>query len=76
MQNKKNLKNIKGNRIFINDDLTQKEREKQKQIRSFAKSEIDKGKEVKIGYSKITINGEEWRWDETSEKMVKTKSKN
>lgn len=73
MQNKKKLKDYKSDRIFINDDLTHREREKQKQIRKFARSEIEKGSEVKIGYSKVNINGVEWRWNETSEKMEKIK---
>jgi hypothetical protein len=49
---------------YIDDDLTKEERETQKKLRELAREEKDRGKRVKIGYRKIQINGEWFRWDE------------
>ncbi|KAJ3634288.1 hypothetical protein MTP99_011181 [Tenebrio molitor] len=54
--------------IMLNDDLTKEERETQKKLRELAREEKDRGKRVKIGYRKIQINGEWFRWDERGEK--------
>jgi hypothetical protein len=43
-------------KIFI-DNFTKQERQIQKKLRTIAKEEKRKGKEVKIGYRKITIGG-------------------
>jgi hypothetical protein len=51
--------------------LTKEERETQKKLRELAKEERDRGKRVKIGYRKIQINGEWFRWDEREEKLKK-----
>jgi polysaccharide deacetylase 2 family uncharacterized protein YibQ len=52
---------LKGNRatekIFIDNDLTKKEREILKKIRAIAREEKREGKDVKVGYMKITIEG-------------------
>lgn len=45
MANKFKLKNLKNEKIFINDDMTKHEREKMKQLRHFAKNERDRKKE-------------------------------
>jgi hypothetical protein len=44
--------------------LTKDERETQKKLRELAREERDRGKRVKIGYRKIQINWEWFRWDE------------
>lgn len=75
MTNKYKLKNCKQ-RIFINEDLTNRERKKQYELRAFAKTEKEKGNQVKMGYNKVIINGEEWRWNNKSGKIMKNFSKN
>jgi hypothetical protein len=45
--------------MYIDDDLTTKEREIQKKLREEAREE--RGKSVKIGYRKIHINREWFR---------------
>lgn len=75
MRNKTKLKDLRE-MIFISNDLTKKEIQKQKQLRQIAKEEKEKGKDVKIGYNKIMINGEEWRWNNSTEKIEKAKTKN
>ncbi|KAK5648823.1 hypothetical protein RI129_003715, partial [Pyrocoelia pectoralis] len=69
MEKKVKLRGTTNERIYINDDLTQKEREKQKQIRQKAAEEKSMGKTVKIGYSKVITNGEVWKWNQTTENL-------
>jgi hypothetical protein len=71
MLNKSKSNGRKGERMYIDDDLTKEERETQKKLRELAKEERDRGKRVKIGYRKIQINGEWFRWDEREEKLKK-----
>jgi predicted Zn-ribbon and HTH transcriptional regulator len=44
-------------KIFIDKDLTKQEREIHKKLRTIAKEEKREGKEVNVGYKKITIEG-------------------
>lgn len=53
MMKKKNLE--KG--IYIDDDLTRREREIQGKLRRMAMKEKEKGKEVKVSYMKMYIDG-------------------
>lgn len=50
--------------IYIEDDLTKKERVIQGMIRKVAKEEREKGREVKIGYMKTRIDGRWLKWNE------------
>lgn len=74
MKNKHKLKNLKGEKIFINEDLTIDERRKQNKIRNMAKTFMEEGKKVKLGYNKIIVDGEEWRWNKTKNELEKTKN--
>lgn len=75
MKNKHKLRNLKGEeRIYINEDLTINERKKQAEIRKIGKIMTNEGKKVKLGYSKITVDGEEWKWNKTENKLEKTKN--
>jgi hypothetical protein len=47
----------KTEKIFIDNDITKPEREIQKKLGTIAKEEKREGKEVKVGYMKITIEG-------------------
>ncbi|KAK9728148.1 hypothetical protein QE152_g18169 [Popillia japonica] len=69
LQNKYKLKNYKLNRIYINEDLTSEGMEKRKQLRDRAKEETNKGKSVKIGYNKLTVDGRELRWNNKKRNM-------
>lgn len=72
MQNKSKLKNKIGEKIFIEDDLCRKDRDIQRQIRIRASEEKKNGKETKIGYKKLYIGAEEWKWDGKEGKLMKT----
>ncbi|KAL3268493.1 hypothetical protein HHI36_007604 [Cryptolaemus montrouzieri] len=63
MKNKGKVRFLKENKIFINSDLTQKERKIEFDINEIAKNETEKGKRVGIGYQKLFINGVKWIWD-------------
>jgi hypothetical protein len=65
----KKLKERKGEKTYIDRDLTNKERKTQKKLREVAREERDRGKRVKIGYRKIQINGEWFISDETRKKF-------
>lgn len=51
MKNKSKLKNLEPEKVYINDDLTKKERAKQKKMSNFARDEKSKGKNVKMRYN-------------------------
>lgn len=71
MQNKHKLREIKENKIFLNNDMTKQERRIQRELRRIARSEREKGKLVKTGYNKIIVNGEEWRWNDRKGEIEK-----
>lgn len=55
--------------IYVEDDLTQKEREIQKWLRDIAKEERNKGKDARVGYMKLYIDGRCKRYNEKTEKL-------
>jgi hypothetical protein len=77
MKNKNKLRSNKE-QIFINDDMSKKERIIQGKIRRRAQEEKRKGHSVKIGFLKLIINDEVWKWDEVAEefKIFKETPKN
>lgn len=44
LENKRKLRNVRGLRMYINNDLTKNEREIQKEVREHAKQYREKGK--------------------------------
>ncbi|KAK9722634.1 hypothetical protein QE152_g19581 [Popillia japonica] len=58
-------------KIYINDDMTKEERGIQEKIRRKAKEERMKGKTVKIGFQKLIVEGERWRWNKEEENWNK-----
>lgn len=62
---------LKDTKIFIDNDLTVEERKIQKEIRSIAKDERDNGKKVKVGFMKMYIDGEEYRWDKENQGVTR-----
>lgn len=60
---------LKGTEIYIDDDLTKKERHVQKKIRDIVRTERESGKQAKMGYMKIQINGKWRRWNEFKEEF-------
>ncbi|XP_018352130.1 PREDICTED: DEAD-box ATP-dependent RNA helicase 42-like [Trachymyrmex septentrionalis] len=48
---------LTGTKIYVDDDLTKDERERQKEIRLWAKREKERGRRVKVGFGKAWMNG-------------------
>jgi len=44
---------LKGTTIYVDDDLTKNERERQSAMRVWAKSEREKGMSVKVGIGRV-----------------------
>lgn len=56
--------NLKGKNIIIDNDLTWKERQIQREIRAIAEAEKIKGAKVKIGYRKLQVDERKFIWRE------------
>lgn len=65
----KNKYKLKGTKVYINNDLTKKERQIQIEISRTAKLENENGNRTRIGYQKLTINGKQWVWNKTEAKL-------
>lgn len=68
MKNKNKLKGS-AERIYINHELTKQEIEIQKEIKRVAEEERRKGKRTKIGYQKLTVDQQTWKWDKKLSKL-------
>lgn len=62
-------KKLRGKNIFIDADLTRKEREVQRKIRERAREERVRGRKTRVGYQKLWIDGKEFRWDDQREEL-------
>ena len=72
----KKRKNLIGTRIYIDDDLTKKERWIQKKIKERSDKERAEGKKTIIKYKKLIINGTEWRWNESKSMLFPRQQEN
>ena len=62
--------------IYINYDLTAKEREIQNKMRKAAKREKENGKDARAGYMKVIIDGKWLKWDVMEDVFYESKDKN
>ncbi|KAL3282434.1 hypothetical protein HHI36_005621 [Cryptolaemus montrouzieri] len=76
MINKNKLGRLVGEKICINDDLSKKDRVIQGRIRGIASSERKDGKNVKIGYRKLFIEGEKWVLNDNQIRLEKEADRN
>lgn len=67
----KNANKLKSTKIFINNELTDKEMKIQWKLREFMKEEIKNGKRVKLGYQKLTIDNVVHKWSEKEGKFFR-----
>lgn len=63
LKNKSKLKQLPGQKVYLNSDLTYMERKIQAQIRERAEKEKLEGKKVIVGYQKLTVNNNLLRWN-------------
>lgn len=64
---------LKGTKIYLNNDLTYRERRNKKKDLVVCQTKREEGSEVKIGYNKVSINKEEVRYDEWRDKLFRRK---
>lgn len=75
MMAKKRLRDADGQtKIFIADDLIQKDEFIQYQARIFAKKMREEGKEAKIGFKKVFVNNMPYIWDTEQESFINRKN--
>lgn len=55
---------LKGTSVYVDEDLTKIERDRQRVIRVWAKNGREKEQIVRIGFSKAWVDGKEYVWDE------------
>lgn len=65
-------KNLKGKNIYIESEMTSKERKIQKIIRDIAREERSRGANVRVRFQKIIVNGKTMKWDIASQKLIDT----
>lgn len=71
LRNKRRLKNGDYKRVYINNDLTEHERNIQRKIRNRADKERDDGKTVRMGFKRMIIDGEKWVWNGKTQDLVR-----
>ncbi|KAK2574881.1 hypothetical protein KPH14_013012 [Odynerus spinipes] len=59
-----NKKLLKGEQIYIDNDLTKRQREIQSKINKYAKEQREKGRNTKIGYQRLQVDDELLVWKE------------
>lgn len=64
---------LKGKGIWIEDDLTQREKEVQRWLEKIKESEMLNGLEARTGYMKIMVQGEWYFWNEKESQLKKEK---
>ncbi|XP_043587564.1 vicilin-like seed storage protein At2g18540 [Bombus pyrosoma] len=64
---------VKG--VYIDDDLTRKEREIQQQIRKEARTRREKGEHVRTGYMKLEMGNRWYRWNEKEERLMEERKR-
>lgn len=69
MRNKNKLKQTELSKIYISNDLTPRERQIQKSLKELADKSRQENKVVKMGYQKLIIDGQEWRWNEKTDTL-------
>lgn len=66
----KNKYKLKGTNVYIDNDMTPKERGIQAEIRKIAREEKSKGRRTKIGYRRITIEGVDYVWNDEEQGVI------
>uniref|UniRef100_A0A6P7GZ02 Vimentin-like isoform X3 n=1 Tax=Diabrotica virgifera virgifera TaxID=50390 RepID=A0A6P7GZ02_DIAVI len=69
MKNKAKLQHAKDRRVFINNDMTKEDLQVQKKIRQVGHEEANKGKNVKVKFNKLIINGKTMKWNKNSNQL-------
>lgn len=60
---------LKGEKIFIENDLTWEERKVQEKIYRWVQEERSNGREIKVGYARVNIEGRWIKWGDIERKL-------
>lgn len=63
---------LKGINLWIEEDLTEREKEVQNWLGQIEKEEEENGLETRVGYQKIKVDGEWYGWDERAGRVEQT----
>lgn len=66
---------LRGSNIFIENDLTWEDRKIQGKINKWAWEERNKGKEVKVGYRRVRVEGVWKKWEEIDKVLEKERDR-
>lgn len=69
----KNKARLRGNNIYIEDDLTKQEQQIQTAIKKVAREEREKGKKTQIGYRKLKVDNVQYEWSNEDGGRLKMK---
>ncbi|KYM98824.1 hypothetical protein ALC62_10454 [Cyphomyrmex costatus] len=64
-----NRRILKGTSVYIDDDLSKNERERQRKLRMWANGERMKGMNPRVKYGRVFMNGKEYVLDECGENV-------
>lgn len=65
---------LRGERIFIENDLTWEERSVQGEIARWVKEEKEKGRSIQIGTGRVKINGSWKKWEKVDKGNARKKT--
>ncbi|KAF2904926.1 hypothetical protein ILUMI_01247 [Ignelater luminosus] len=71
IKNKYKLRQVKNKMVYINEELTEKEREVQKNVKGTVAKELKTGNKVRIWYMKLNINEEDLKWNTEESELKK-----
>lgn len=76
MRNKHKLKKPSMSKVYINDDLTYKERKIQEEIREKAKEKRARGAKTKVGYQYLVVDNVKWKWNYQTNQLEQERTSN
>jgi len=68
--NNEKEKKLGNRKIYIDNDLTQEEREMQRKLREVARGEKANGRRIRVRYRRIEIEGQMYIWNEEENIIV------
>ncbi|KAJ8672386.1 hypothetical protein QAD02_003645 [Eretmocerus hayati] len=70
-----NKKKVKGSEVYIDKDLTFKERGIRRKLKAIAREQVEKGKRATVRDDAIIIDGRLWKWSEKDQNIFQTGKK-
>jgi len=73
--NNEKEKKLRSRKIYIDNDLSQEEREAQRKLREIARDERADGRKARVGYRRIEIEGQIYIWSVEENRIVKRRKR-